>query len=82
MKAEYNKMGREALSAPLPTCEYGYGSTTARNLNCPSLTVFTTALFPKNDTYYLPLKDAVRRKAEVTAGDVITIAMKVAAASR
>ncbi len=40
---------------------------------------FTTALFPKNDTYCLPLKDAVRRKAVVTAGDVITIEMKVVA---
>jgi hypothetical protein len=42
---------------------------------------FTTALFPKNDTYYLPLKDAVRRKAVVTAGDVIAVDMKVVPAA-
>ena len=38
---------------------------------------FTTSLFPKDETYLLPLKVAVRRKAEVTAGDVIAIEMTV-----
>ena len=38
---------------------------------------FTTAMFRKNDTYYLPLKDAVRKKAGVTADDVVTIEMTV-----
>lgn len=36
---------------------------------------FTTSLFPKGETYYLPLKDAVRRKAGVTAGDVVVVEM-------
>jgi hypothetical protein len=36
---------------------------------------FTTSLFPKDDGYLLPLKDAVRRKAEVTAGDTVGVAM-------
>ena len=39
--------------------------------------VFTTALFPKDETYLLPLKDAVRRKANVTAGDRITVEITV-----
>ncbi|HZZ88113.1 MAG TPA: DUF1905 domain-containing protein [Caulobacteraceae bacterium] len=43
---------------------------------------FTTALFPKDDTYLLPLKVAVRRKAEITAGDVIGVAMTVQPARR
>ncbi len=38
---------------------------------------FTTSLFPKDETYLLPLKDEVRRKAEVTAGDVIAVEMTV-----
>lgn len=38
---------------------------------------FTTAMFRKNDTYYLPLKDAVRKKAAVTADDVVSIEMAV-----
>jgi hypothetical protein len=36
---------------------------------------FTTSLFPKDDGYLLPLKDAVRRKADVTAGDVVAVTM-------
>lgn len=38
---------------------------------------FTTALFRKDATYYLPLKDAVRREAGITAGDRIAIRMTV-----
>jgi hypothetical protein len=34
---------------------------------------FKTALFPKDATYLLPLKDTVRRKANITAGDVIDV---------
>ena len=40
---------------------------------------FTTALFPKNETYYLPLKTTVRGQAGVTAGDVIAVEMRVVA---
>ncbi len=38
---------------------------------------FTTALFPKDGTYLLPLKVAVRRKAEITAGDLVQVAMTI-----
>jgi hypothetical protein len=40
---------------------------------------FTTSLFPKDGTYLLPLKDAVRRQANVTAGDVVAVEMTVGA---
>jgi hypothetical protein len=43
---------------------------------------FTTALFPKDDTYLLPLKVVVRRKAEITAGDVISVDMTIQPAVR
>lgn len=43
---------------------------------------FTTSLFPKDGTYLLPLKDAVRRKANVTAGDVIAVEMALRPARR
>jgi hypothetical protein len=36
---------------------------------------FTTALFPKDGTYLLPLKVAVRRRANITAGDVVAVDM-------
>jgi hypothetical protein len=36
---------------------------------------FTTSLFPKDGTYLLPLKDAVRKPTGITAGDSIHIEM-------
>ena len=44
--------------------------------------VFTTALFPKDATYLLPLKDVVRRAANITAGDRVTVEMTVQPAAR
>jgi len=38
---------------------------------------FYTALFPKDGTYLLPLKVAVRRKTNITAGDVIAAKMTI-----
>jgi hypothetical protein len=38
---------------------------------------FETSLFPKNETYLLPLKDAVRRKIEVTADDEVEVEMSI-----
>jgi Domain of unknown function (DUF1905) len=38
---------------------------------------FQTSLFPKDDGYLLPLKAEVRRKTNVTAGDVIAVEMAI-----
>lgn len=43
---------------------------------------FKTSLFPKDGTYLLPLKAAVRRKTEVTAGDVVAVEMTLQPAAR
>lgn len=40
---------------------------------------FTTSLFPKGETYLLPLKVAVRRKINVTVGDAVDVTMTIAA---
>lgn len=40
---------------------------------------FTTSLFPKDGTYLLPLKVAVRRRCGVTVGDVIEVEMEIGA---
>lgn len=37
--------------------------------------VFRTAMFRKDGTYFLPLKDAVRRKASLTAGNRVAVEM-------
>lgn len=36
---------------------------------------FYTALYAKDETYYLPLKDAVRKKTGITAGDRVAVEM-------
>jgi Domain of unknown function (DUF1905) len=43
---------------------------------------FTTSLFPKDETYLLPLKTAVRRRTDITAGDRISVEMTIQAVRR
>jgi len=43
--------------------------------------VFTTSLFPRGETYLLPLKVAVRRKTNITVGDSVAVDMTVQAMS-
>jgi hypothetical protein len=38
---------------------------------------FTTSMFRREETYFLPLKDAVRRKCGVTADDVVAVEMTI-----
>lgn len=71
--------------APLPAAEAGEVRRVARAVTYGWGVIpveaelrgvaFTTSLFPKDDGYLLPLKDMVRRKAEVTAGDVVAVTM-------
>jgi hypothetical protein len=43
---------------------------------------FKTSLFPKDGAYLLPIKAAVRRKTNVTAGDVVAVDMTLKPAQR
>jgi hypothetical protein len=38
---------------------------------------FTTALFPKDGVYLLPVKDAVRKAAGIQLGQVVAVALSV-----
>ena len=59
---------------------YGWGAIPAEAvINGVS---FTTSLFPKDDTYLLPLKVSVRKQVGVTVGDVVAVAMQVGRAPR
>jgi hypothetical protein len=40
-------------------------------------TTFTTALFPKDGRYLLPLKAAVRRSAAIELDDVVAVALRL-----
>lgn len=42
-------------------------------------TGFTTSLFPRGDTYMLPVKVAVRRAEQIGLGDRVAVAMRVVA---
>ena len=42
-------------------------------------TAFTTSLFPRDDTYLLPIKVAVQKDAGIGLGDRIHVAMQVVA---
>jgi hypothetical protein len=44
---------------------------------CIGNTEFTTALFPKDGHYLLPLKAAVRTSAAVDVDDVVTVALRL-----
>lgn len=39
--------------------------------------IFTTSLFPRDGTYLLPLKLAVRRRIAVTVGDSVEVRMRI-----
>jgi hypothetical protein len=43
---------------------------------------FTTSLFPKDETYLLPLKASVRKEIGVTVDDVVAVWMQVGRAPR
>lgn len=38
---------------------------------------FTTSLFPRGDTYMVPLKKAVRAQADIAIGDTIAIVIGI-----
>lgn len=40
-------------------------------------TDFTTSMFPREDTWFLPVKDAVRRAEQVGLGDVVDVRLHV-----
>ena len=52
---------------------YGWGCIPARGRI--GATDFTTALFPKDDSYAVPVKVAVRRAEGIELGDVIDVVL-------
>ncbi|WP_370246818.1 DUF1905 domain-containing protein [Nocardioides sp.] len=59
---------------------YGWGAIPA--LATTGATTWRTSLFPKDGTYLLPVKAAVRRAESIELGDVVEVAMRVGAAAR
>lgn len=54
-----------------PILTYGWGAIPARVRI--GRTDFTTAMFPRDGGYLVPVKDAVRRAESLSLGDVVTV---------
>lgn len=67
----------EELRALAKVVSYGWGCVPVE-AKIGAVT-FTTSLFPKGDTYLLPLKVAVRRKTNITVGDTVSVVMTIEA---
>jgi hypothetical protein len=65
------------MSGAAKPASYGWGVVPVE-AEISGLT-FTTSLFPKDAGYVLPIKDSVRRRANVTVGDRIAVTMVVQA---
>jgi hypothetical protein len=65
----------EALRRVSKLVTYGWGMVPVEATICG--VVFRTSLFPKDETYLLPIKAVVRRKSNVTAGDSISVEMTI-----
>lgn len=67
--------GSELLDALSPQVSYGWGMIPVAGI--VGRTSFTTALWPRNGRYVVPLKDKVRAAEGIELGDVITIELRV-----
>lgn len=69
------KRQSEGLAAIAPLVSYGWGMipVTARI----GKTTWTTALFPKDGLYLVPLKDAVREAEDLDEGDGVRVGLEV-----
>jgi hypothetical protein len=65
----------EALRQAARVATYGWGVVPVEAaIGCVT---FHTSLFPKDGTYLVPIKDAVRRKTNLTAGDTISVELTI-----
>ena len=63
----------EAIRRASKVVSYGWGMIPVEAII--NGVTFTTALFPKDGTYLLPLKNVVREKCGITADDGISVEM-------
>jgi hypothetical protein len=68
----------EAIRALGPSVSYGWGCVPVAATIAG--VAFTTSLFPKDETYLLPLKVAVRRRLDL--GEGMDVAVELAVTSR
>jgi hypothetical protein len=64
-----------AIEAVSSMVTYGWGAIPAKVRI--GRTAFTTSLFPKDETYLVPIKVAVRRAEGLELGDTVTVHLKL-----
>jgi len=65
----------QEIAEQAPRISYGWGAIAAE-VRCGQ-TTWTTAIFPKNGLYIVPLKDKVRAAEGIEIGDVIEVELRV-----
>jgi hypothetical protein len=65
----------EELHSIAPLVSYGWGMVPVTAVI--ESTTWTTALFPKDGGYLVPIKDVVRRQEDLEIGDTVTISLTV-----
>ena len=63
------------IRAIAPLVTYGWGVIPVRARIGAS--TFTTSLFPRNGSYLVPVKDAVRRAEGIATGDTVTLELEI-----
>jgi hypothetical protein len=64
-----------AIRVVAPLVSYGWGMVPVRARIGD--TAWTTAMFPKDGRYVVPVKDAVRRAEELAAGDAVILELAI-----
>ena len=64
-----------AIEAVSSLVSYGWGAIPVKARI--GRTDFKTSLFPKDDLYLVPVKDAVRRAEDLTLGDEVTVELRL-----
>lgn len=72
--------GRSALHEVASFVTYGWGMIPATATT--GSTTWTTALFPREGGYLIPIKVAVQRAEQLEVGDTVTILLTVEASDR
>ena len=54
---------------------YGWGVIPAKITI--GITTVTTSLIPRNGSFYVPLKDAVRKPNRISVGDIVTLVLEI-----
>ena len=67
--------GAELIHALAPMVTYGWGVIPAEGRI--GATEFTTALFPKDGGYLVPIKDAVRKAEDLAIGDDVEVLLVI-----